>query len=109
THQVSLPQYIGSVRTMVVASDAENSRYGKAEKTTAVRSPLMVLASVPRKVSPGESMTLPVTLFAMEKDVKSVTVQVRAKGLQAVTSAQTINFTQPDEKLAYFNLKALAA
>src|SRR5690606_18927827 len=70
THQVSLPQYIGSVRTMVVASDAENSRYGKAEKTTAVRSPLMVLASVPRKVSPGESMTLPVTLFAMEKDVK---------------------------------------
>jgi uncharacterized protein YfaS (alpha-2-macroglobulin family) len=109
THQVSLPQYIGSVRTMVVASDAENSRYGKAEKTTAVRSPLMVLASVPRKVSPGESMTLPVTLFAMEKDVKSVTVQVRAKGLQAVTSAQTINFSQPDEKLAYFNLKALAA
>ena len=44
TTSIKLPKYIGSVRTMVVAANAEKSAYGMAEKATQVRSPLMVLA-----------------------------------------------------------------
>ncbi len=106
-HNITLPRYIGSVRTMVVASDAANGRYGQAEKTTAVRSPLMVLASMPRKVSPGENITLPVTVFAMEKGISSVSVSVKAKGFKAALPVQTLNFQAPDEKLAFFKLTAL--
>src|SRR5690606_19995340 len=50
-HKVQLPNYIGSVRTMVVAGNAATSAYGSTEKATPVRSPLMVLASLPRKIS----------------------------------------------------------
>ena len=65
THQIKLPKYIGSVRTMVVAGDAKTTAYGSVEKATPVRSPLMALASLPRKISPSEKVTIPVTIFAM--------------------------------------------
>lgn len=107
THQIKLPKYIGSVRTMVVAGDANTSAYGSVEKATPVRSPLMVLASLPRKISPSEKVTIPVTIFAMEKNIKNVTVQIKtSNGLRVVGSpAQRLTFTQPDEKMAYFNLE----
>jgi uncharacterized protein YfaS (alpha-2-macroglobulin family) len=107
SHTVKLPKYVGSVRTMIVAANADASAYGSAEKTTPVRSPLMILASMPRKVTQKERVTLPVTLFAMEKQVKNVTVQVTTnKGLKIIGNAkQVVNFAQPDEKIAYFDLE----
>lgn len=106
THQIKLPKYIGSVKTMIVAGDATSSAYGSVEKATPVRSPLMVLASLPRKISPSEKVTIPVTVFAMEKNIKNVTVQVKTNnGLKVIGSAtQRLSFAQPDEKMAYFNL-----
>ncbi|OYU81136.1 MAG: hypothetical protein CFE23_06505 [Flavobacterium sp. BFFFF1] len=111
THKIVLPKYIGSVRTMVVAGDAATSAYGSTEKATPVRSPLMVLASMPRKISPSEKVTVPVTVFAMEKQVKNVSVQIKVNNaLRIIGSAsQTISFSQPDEKLAYFNLEVGSA
>jgi len=107
THQIKLPKYIGSVRTMVVAADANSSAYGSVEKATPVRSPLMVLASLPRKISPSEKVTIPVTVFTMEKNIKNVTVQIKTNnGLKVVGSAvQNLTFAQPDEKMVYFNLE----
>lgn len=106
THQIKLPKYIGSVKTMVVAADAENSAYGMAEKATAVKSPLMALASLPRKISPSEKVTLPVTLFATEKHVKNVIVQIKTndKVRLAGPATQKLYFATPDEKMAYFDL-----
>jgi uncharacterized protein YfaS (alpha-2-macroglobulin family) len=76
SHKINIPKYIGSVRTMVIAGDATSGAYGNAEKATPVRKPLMVLASLPRKITPGEKVTLPVTVFAMEKKVKNVSIYV---------------------------------
>jgi uncharacterized protein YfaS (alpha-2-macroglobulin family) len=106
THQIKLPKYIGSVKTMIVAGDAATSAYGSVEKATPVRSPLMVLASLPRKISPSERVTIPVTIFAMEKNIKNVTVQIKTNnGLKVIGSGtQKLSFSQPDEKMAYFNL-----
>jgi alpha-2-macroglobulin len=73
-HTVILPQYIGSVRVMVVAGNED--AFGKEEKTVAVRMPLMVLATLPRVVGPGEEVMLPVSVFAMEKRIKNFTVEV---------------------------------
>ncbi|HEX8270528.1 MAG TPA: MG2 domain-containing protein [Flavobacterium sp.] len=105
THQITLPKYVGSVRTMVVAADANTSAYGSVEKATPVKAPLMVLASLPRKISPSEKVTIPVTVFAMENHVKNVTLQIKTSGLKVVgNTIQTLSFSQPDEKMAYFNL-----
>ncbi len=106
SHKIRIPKYVGSVRTMVVVGEDKSEAYGKAEKTTPVRKPLMVLASLPRKITPGEKVTLPVTVFAMEKKVKNVTVRIKQD--QAFTvdgaSSRTITFSQPDEKMVYFDL-----
>jgi alpha-2-macroglobulin len=106
-HDVKLPKYVGSVRTMVVAANADFSAYGMAEKTTPVRSPLMLLASLPRKVTPKEKVTLPVTVFAMENNIKNVTLQVKTNnGFKVIgKSTQAVSFTRPDEKVAYFDLE----
>ena len=107
SHQIKIPKYIGSVRTMIVAGDASKEAYGKVEKATPVRKPLMVLASLPRKITPGEEVTLPVTVFAMEKKVKNVTIKIKQDKAFSVqgNASQSLSFAQPDEKMAYFKLK----
>ncbi|MBC7413054.1 MAG: hypothetical protein H7331_11455 [Bacteroidia bacterium] len=107
THQIKLPKYIGSVKTMIVAADAKTNAYGCTEKITPVRNPLMVLASLPRKISPAEKVTIPVTVFAMENKVKNVVIQIKTNNLVKVIGAttQALTFASPDEKMAYFNLE----
>jgi hypothetical protein len=107
SHTIKVPKYVGSVRTMVIAGDVNSEAFGVAEKTTPVRKPLMVLASLPRKITPGEKVTLPVTVFAMEKKVKNVTIKLKKDASFKVIGeeTQTLSFTNPDEKMAYFNLE----
>ncbi|WP_299313048.1 MG2 domain-containing protein [uncultured Aquimarina sp.] len=109
SHKIKIPKYIGSVRTMIVASDATNAAYGSAEKTTPVRKPLMVLTSIPRKITPGEKVTIPVTVFAMENKVKNVNVTLKPnKGFTVVgETSQRLNFSQPDEKMVYFDIEVI--
>ncbi len=109
THKIKIPKYVGSVRTMVVAADAQKAAYGSTDKTTPVRKPLMVLTSIPRKITPGEKVTIPITVFAMEKKVKNVNVTLKPnKGFTVVGDAQKqLSFPQPDEKMAYFDIEVL--
>ncbi|OEK09553.1 hypothetical protein A8C32_12680 [Flavivirga aquatica] len=105
-HKIKLPNYIGSVRTMVVAGDKTNEAYGSIDKSVEVKKPLMVLATLPRKLSPGEKVTLPVTVFAMEPKVKNVTISLKlSNGISIVgDSKKYLSFARPDEQMAYFEL-----
>tara|TARA_B100000809_G_scaffold179903_1_gene177524 strand:- start:9679 stop:15216 length:5538 start_codon:yes stop_codon:yes gene_type:complete len=107
THKIKLPNYIGSVRTMVVAGDNSMEAYGKVEKATPVRKALMVLASLPRKLSPREKVMLPVTVFAMKNSVKDVEVSLKiTDGIEIIGQyKKRIRFDSPDEKMVYFNLE----
>jgi uncharacterized protein YfaS (alpha-2-macroglobulin family) len=66
----------------------------------------MILASLPRKITPGEKVTLPVTVFALEKKVKNVTLRIKKDKSFTVEgeTTQSLTFAQPDEKMAYFHL-----
>ncbi|KIO75387.1 membrane protein [Pedobacter lusitanus] len=103
THKFKLPQYIGAVRAMVVAG--QDGAYGSAEKSVQVKKPLMVLATLPRVVGPGESFTLPVTVFATENNLKNVAVQLQTQNLQ-VSGLKTrqLTYAQPGEQMAYFDV-----
>lgn len=106
SHKIKLPNYIGSVRTMVVAGNNEKEAYGSTDKTVEVKKPLMVLATLPRKLSPGEKVTLPVTVFAMDSKVKNVSVNLKlSNGISVIgSSSKSINFDKPDEQMLYFDL-----
>ncbi|WP_233897698.1 alpha-2-macroglobulin family protein [Tenacibaculum piscium] len=107
THQIKIPKYVGAVRAMVVATDAQNNAYGSAEKTAFVRKPVMILASLPRKITPQETVTLPVNVFAMLPSVKNVKVTVEPNESFTIlgSKTQSVSFEQPDEKMVYFTLK----
>ncbi|TDQ25820.1 alpha-2-macroglobulin family protein [Tenacibaculum caenipelagi] len=106
-HKVKIPKYVGSVRAMVVATDTKKDAYGSDEKTAFVRKPVMILASLPRKITPQETVTLPVTVFAMKSNIKNVKVTVQPNEAYTIVGdrTQTVSFDQPDEKMTYFTLK----
>ena len=104
TQTFMMPNYIGSVRTMVVA--AHKGSYGFADKTVSVKKPLMVQATMPRVLAPGETIKLPVTVFAMENNIKNVTVTMQPNNFMQVVGSvtQTLTFSKPGEQLAYFDV-----
>ena len=98
THRITLPQYTGSVRVMVTAA-GEGNTFGSAEKSVVVSDPLMVLATAPRVLSPGDRVALPVTLFAQAKEIGEVTVTATGNEMISFTQAEgKVRFTEPGEK-----------
>lgn len=105
SHQIVIKDYVGSVRVMVVAG--YNGAYGSAEKAVPVKKPLMVLATLPRVLGPGELVKLPVTVFALENNVRTATVQVQSNSLVEVVGSnkKTITFAKPGDEIVDFDLK----
>lgn len=105
-HQFTIDNYVGSVRVMVVANDGQRA-FGNAEQTAPVKKPLMVLATMPRVTGPGETVDLPVNVFAMDPKVKSVTVKLKTdQAFQAEGGdSRTIQFSQPGDQVVTFRVK----
>ncbi len=104
-HEFMMPQYVGSVRTMVIASN--KNAYGSTEKTTEVRKPLMILGTLPRVVGPGEEVDLPVSVFAMEKQIKNVKVEIQINNKFAALdgTSKSISFKEVGDEVVNFKLK----
>lgn len=104
THELLMPNYIGSVRAMVVAG--HESAWGSAQEEIPVRQPLMVLPTAPRVIGPEEEFDLPVAVFAMKDNIKNVEVRVSVESPLMLTGekAKQIVFEKPGEQMAYFRL-----
>lgn len=103
SHTFSMPNYIGSVRAMVVARAGK--AYGSAQSAVPVKSPLMLLPTVPRVVSIGEKVRIPISVFAMNDDISDVTVRINTSdNLNPTTDTEQLRFGQQGEKLAYFDV-----
>ncbi|MFM7023887.1 MAG: alpha-2-macroglobulin family protein [Flavobacteriales bacterium] len=109
THKFKMPNYVGSVRTMVVACD--NGAYGSAEKTTPVKKPLMVISTLPRVLGPKEIVKVPVTVFAMDKKVKDVEVSIKPSAIFKVIGGATkkIHFSEEGDQIVEFELQVAEA
>jgi len=106
SHSFTMPNYVGSVRTMVVAGGGE--AYGKAEKATPVKKPLMVLTTLPRVIGPGETVKVPATVFAMDKKIKNVSARIQSNELFEVVgdARKSLRFSEEGDQVIYFDLKA---
>ena len=107
THDITLPMYIGSLRVMVVAG--HDGAYGKADRTVTVKSPLMVLCSLPAQVCAGEQVVLPVNVFALSDDIRSAKVTVKAEGALQVdgSASESATFAEAGDQIVRFVLKAV--
>lgn len=98
THRIRLPQYTGSVRVMVTAA-GEGNTFGSAEKNVIVSDPLMILATAPRVLSPGDQVALPVTVFAQKKEITDVSVTATGNEMVSFTQAAgSVRFSEPGDK-----------
>ena len=104
SHAIELPPYLGSVRVMVVAG--QNAAYGSSEKNVLVKQPLMVQATLPRVLGPGESLQMPVSVFAMKEKLGKVQISVEANDLiEVVDGGLAMQFDREGDQLGLLKLK----
>ncbi len=105
-HEFDIPQYVGSVRVMVIA--ANQNAFGSAQKKVSVRKPLMVLGTLPRVLGPEEIVDLPVAVFAMEDNVKKVTTSITTSDNLKILGIgeKQIQFTEIGDQIITFKLQA---
>lgn len=105
THTFQMPEYIGEVRTMVVAED--KGRYGSASQNTKVNKPLMLNVTMPRLFTPGDVIEIPVTLFAMKDNIKNVTVNIKTDNKIEIIepASKEAHFTSTGEQIVFFKVK----
>ena len=106
-HKITLPPYMGAVRVMVVAGDeGEVNAYGSTEKSVTVTQPLVLFATLPRVVGPGEDVTLPVNVFVSDAAIKDVRVEVETNEIFTVIDNNTnVKFDSPGDAIASLRLK----
>ncbi|MCM1067135.1 MAG: MG2 domain-containing protein [Muribaculaceae bacterium] len=105
SHRLTLPNYVGSVRVMIVA--AHDGCYGNTDKTVKVTSPLMLLTTLPRTLACGDAVDMAVNVFAMKDEIKDLTVKVETAGPLSVSGPATkrLTYSAVGEKLENFRLR----
>ena len=105
SHSIDIPSYIGSLRAMVIATDGKAQ--GSCQKNVNVTKPVMVQATLPRTLSVGETIKVPVTVITMKDNVGSVKVGIKAQDkLEVVGSdTKTINPKESGQYVEYFDVK----
>jgi hypothetical protein len=106
-HRIKLPAYYGSVKLMLVASSAEGA-WGSSDKTVEVKNPLMLLTTLPRVISPGEEIDLPVNVFAFGKALSNVQINVSTdKNFTLLNgSGKSLRFSKEGDQVVFFRLRA---
>ncbi len=104
-HTFEMPNYIGSVRAMVIAK--KEKAYGHNEVTVPVKKDVMILPTMPRVVGPGEIVSIPVSVFANESHVKNVTVKIESTpNFEMISStSKKVTFSKTGEKMIFFKAK----
>jgi uncharacterized protein YfaS (alpha-2-macroglobulin family) len=82
-----MPQFQGAVRIMAVA--VKGKEFGSSEKFTRVKSPIVVLPTVPRFFSLNESVVVPVSIRNDTKKDGKITVDTLIKGPASVSEMKS--------------------
>lgn len=78
TATFNVPQFIGQVRVMAVASSGP--QFGKAEAQVFVRSPLMVKENLPRFMAPGDEARVPLVIYNNTDKAQVVSLAIETSG-----------------------------
>ncbi|MEM5946999.1 MG2 domain-containing protein [Spirochaetia bacterium 38H-sp] len=105
-HAIDIPNYIGSVRIMVVARD--KSSYGSAEKAVPVKASLMTLVTAPRVSRYGDTFSIPVNITASEEIIgNQAKAYIEAEGGIEIVGDKTrlVDIKEAGEQYIYFTAK----
>ena len=106
SHTIEVPNYVGNLKVMVVAA-GKDYKFGSVTKDVQVSKPLMVLGTLPRVLSLGEEIELPVNIFVTEKSIKNVSVQVITDDKVSLIGLnnQNLSFSNFQDQIVNFKIK----
>ena len=104
--EFDVPQFSGQIRLMAVAFKDE--KFGNAEATTTVADPVVISLSLPRFISPGDTVLMPVTISNTTTKTATGNATLSVSGPVKVVgaSSQTINIAGNSEGRAAFQIVA---
>ncbi|TAL49862.1 MAG: alpha-2-macroglobulin family protein, partial [Chitinophagaceae bacterium] len=104
--EFDIPQFSGEIRLMAVAYI--NQSFGSGENTMTVADPIVISTALPRFLSPGDTVTVPVTLSNTTVKSSSASATIKVDGpLKVVGSSnQTVTLNANSEGRAIFKVVA---
>lgn len=99
---ISVPQFSGAMRVMAVAY--KDDAFGSAEKMIRVADPVVISTALPRFLSPGDTVKVPVTLSNTTASTAEVKAEISVSGKVSLASAksQTLSIKPNGEARAEF-------
>ena len=104
--EFDIPQFNGEIRLMAVAF--RDNQFGSAEKTTVVADPIVLSTALPRFMSPGDTVLVPVTLSNTTGRAASGNINITVSGPVKVLgqAAQSITIQPNGEARSNFRVVA---
>jgi uncharacterized protein YfaS (alpha-2-macroglobulin family) len=105
TFDINIPQFSGDLRVMAVAY--KDNAFGSSSKNIKVADPVVISSGLPRFLSPGDELVLPVNISNTESKAANATVSLQLTGpLVSTSPVQNINIAPGKETRAAFSVKA---
>lgn len=107
--EFDIPQFSGEVRLMALAY--HNERFGSKESAMKVADPVVLSTALPRFLSPGDTVTMPVTITNTTANSASANARLKVSGaLQTVGNLQqSVSLSPNSEGRAVFQVVAPTA
>lgn len=104
--EFDIPQFSGQVRLMAVAY--KNESFGSKEARMTVADPIVLSSALPRFMSPGDTVTMPVTISNTTGSSASASVRLKLSGAIKTLGddQQNVNVGSNSEGRAVFQLVA---
>lgn len=101
TIDFDMPNYMGQVRIMVIATNGDS--YGSADKDMLVKAPLILEPYLPRKMKLGDKLSIPVSVFALEENIGNIEVYYK---FNEKNDTKSITLKKGDKETVYFEDEA---
>ena len=104
--EFDVPQFSGELRLMAVSYKGQS--FGAADNTMTVTDPIVISTALPRFLSPGDTVSVPVTLTNTTSKAANVTASIGVEGPMKVygVNNQTVSLAANAEGRAIFKVVA---
>jgi len=104
--EFDVPQFSGEIRLMAVSYKGQ--RFGSGENTMTVADPIVISTALPRFLSPGDTVNVPVTLSNTTDKPTTVSANIKVEGGIKVVggSSESLPVAAKSEARAFFQIVA---
>lgn len=104
--EFSVPQFSGEIRLMAVAY--KNQSFGSGENTMTIADPIVISTALPRFLSPGDTVTVPVTLSNTTAKSANISAAISVEGPLKIIGGnnQSVAVNANSENRAVFQVAA---